>query len=478
MTWTLSARYDRHPRFLDEQKDQASVLPCDESLCVSGLGYLGCYASNVTIVLDDDGSEYKIDDAAMCADGYIPQKIGEESFYYFTCCPPMPSSYTYDNIERHCSDVIILSKNTEDDTSETTKCVNASQPYLRPTKKLASLSHEESFICCDSEIDNATNFLNITECMPYNNENYDEAIIEFNTYGAIWPLACNHPDTGFIHPNYIEDSSKRIRYECCKSSHDEVTGPFITDSVFKGTVYPQIVFSTIACICCTILIIALLIPLVKHLLPPTQATTQHTSSATTTRTTRTSDYSSYNLYLVYLGVPDLILNVYFVVMYSSYTLGYYNPWWCGWIIHGDRHSTLYNGIHFEHALIVSCGTANLYLNTIVSYEVYVLLRNNHRVVRHKPPSFRRVSISAGCIYLLSIIVFCADYFVSRAKVEAFIRGDFMKKNSLQVALLTFSALVTYIFPICCFFLIWGTIIYRKYIPSITGRLKELVCALR
>ena len=71
----------------------------------------------------------------------------------------MPSSYTYDNIERRCSDVIILSKNTEDDTSETVKCVNASQPYLRPIKNSASLSHEESFICCDSEIDNATDFL-------------------------------------------------------------------------------------------------------------------------------------------------------------------------------------------------------------------------------------------------------------------------------------------------------------------------------
>ena len=137
MTWT-SARYDRHPRFLDEQKDQASVLPCDESLCVSGLGYLGC-----------------------CADGYIPQKIGEESFYYFTCCPPMPSSYTYDNIERRCSDVIILSKNTEDDTNNTDKCVNASQPYLRPMKNSTSLSHE-SFLCCDSDIDNTTDFLNIT----------------------------------------------------------------------------------------------------------------------------------------------------------------------------------------------------------------------------------------------------------------------------------------------------------------------------
>ena len=295
-------------------------------------------------------------------------------------------------------------------------------------------------------------------------------------------LTCTLPGTGFIHPNYIEDSNIGTRYECCRSSHDETTGPFITDSIFKGTIYPQILLSTIACICCTILSIALLIPLVKHLQPPTR----HTSSATTTRTitsapstttSRNSDYSSYNLYLIYLCVPDLILNVYLGVMYSSYALGYYNPWWYGIIMAGD--DVYDNGFSFEDALLGSCSTANLYLNTIISYEMYVLLRNNHQVVRHKPPSFKRISISAGCVYVLSIIVFCADYFgFSRAEVEAYLSGDFTKKNNIFVAYLLFTILVSYTVPISCFFLIWGTIIYRKYIPSITGRLKEVVRASR
>ena len=116
MPWT-STRYDHHSRFLDKQ-DQASVLPCDESLCVSKTNFnssFSCYAGNVT----DDGSEYTIgnDAIAMCANGYIPQKIDEEPFY-FTCCPPILSSYTYKDKERHCSDVITLSKNNnEDDTN-------------------------------------------------------------------------------------------------------------------------------------------------------------------------------------------------------------------------------------------------------------------------------------------------------------------------------------------------------------------------
>ena len=485
MTWT-STRYDLHPRFLDEQKDQTPMLPCDESLCVSKLHYtssFSCYAGNVT-AFDDDGSEYTISNDAMCANGYIPQKIDEEPFY-FTCCPPISSSYKYEDKKRHCSNVITLSENKEGDTNNTAMCFNASQPYLRHMKNPTSfhLSHE-SFICCDSEIDNATDFLmNITECVPYKNETYGEANIKSNTYGAIRVQTCTHPGTEFIHPNYIEDSSIGTRYECCKSSQDTAMGPFIADSVFKGTIYPQIIVATIACICCTILIIALLVPLVKHLQPPKRATTQHTSpaTATTTRTIpntpstttlRRSDYSNYNLYLIYLGVPELILNLYLVVMYSSYALGYYNPNFSGLVIVDE------DGDEFEESFILSTSTANLYLNTIVSYEIYVLLRNNHQVVRHKPPSFRRVSISAGIVYLISITVFVADYFILEGDARAYLRDDFTKRDNMVVVLLIFSISVTYIIPVSCFFLIWGTIIYRKYISSITGRLRELVRALR
>ena len=153
MIWT-STRY-RHPRFLDT--DQASVLPCDESLCVSKTNFGGscsCYAGNGTeFKYDGDHADYTFGNDAMCTNGYIPQQIDEESIYYFTCCPPMPSSYKYENIKHDCSDVITSSKNTEDDTNETAKCVNTSQPYLRPMKNTTSLSHEESFICCNSEID-------------------------------------------------------------------------------------------------------------------------------------------------------------------------------------------------------------------------------------------------------------------------------------------------------------------------------------
>ena len=71
-------------------------------------------------------------------------------------------------------------------------------PRFLDMKNTTSLSHEESFICCDSEIDNTTDFLN---------ETYDKANIKSNAYGAIHVPICVLPGTGFIHPNYIEDSS-------------------------------------------------------------------------------------------------------------------------------------------------------------------------------------------------------------------------------------------------------------------------------
>ena len=66
--------------------------------------------------------------------------------------------------------------------------------------------------------------------------------------------------------------------------------------------------------------------------------------------------SGYNLYLVYLAIPDMILNVFNLGMYSSYALQKYNP----------TEST-FSGIMiidlsddpFEGAFVIACSTANL-----------------------------------------------------------------------------------------------------------------------
>jgi len=142
-------------------------------------------------------------------------------------------------------------------------------------------------------------------------------------------MFCNHSDTGYIYPNHKD--------ECCNS--DQHVGPFIVDTAFKGTVYPQILLSFLAWTFCTVLILALLVPLVQHLLrTQTSSTTARASAHTTatpsngTSTSTITEFSSYNLYLLYLALPDLILNVYLFVMYSSYALQIYNPNFHGLII--------------------------------------------------------------------------------------------------------------------------------------------------
>jgi hypothetical protein len=64
-------------------------------------------------------------------------------------------------------------------------------------------------------------------------------------------------------------------------------------------------------------------------------------------------FSGYNLYLIYLAIPDMILNIYLLGMYSSYTNQKYNHNFSGLII---RDWTVES---FEGAFVVACSTANL-----------------------------------------------------------------------------------------------------------------------
>jgi hypothetical protein len=49
-------------------------------------------------------------------------------------------------------------------------------------------------------------------------------------------------------------------------------------------------------------------------------------------------------------------------------------------------------------------TANLFMNTVISYEVFVLLNNSHNMIRHRPPSTRRVLCQAIVVYIISILL--------------------------------------------------------------------------
>ena len=127
-------------------------------------------------------------------------------------------------------------------------------------------------------------------------------------------------------------------------------------------------------------------------------------------------------------------------------------------------------------ILDSAATANLYLNCVISYELFVLLRNNERIVRHKPPTFQRVSLQAVGVYLFSVIIFCINYFITCKIFECHYQAECteQQQHRLTYGNLLSNIVVTYILPISFFFLVWITIKCRNYLPSITGKWKEVV----
>jgi hypothetical protein len=106
-----------------------------------------------------------------------------------------------------------------------------------------------------------------------------------------------------------------------------------------------------------------------------------------------------------------------------------------------------------------------FLNCVVAHEILILLRNIHLVIRCDPPSFLKVTLQATAVYLFSITVYFIHYFIGRV-------GRYNPK--FNPANFTWSLLVTYVFPILFFGYVWITIKCRGYMPSLTGRMKELV----
>jgi hypothetical protein len=115
-----------------------------------------------------------------------------------------------------------------------------------------------------------------------------------------------------------------------------------------------------------------------------------------------------------------------------------------------------------------------FLNCVVAHEILILLRNIHLVIRCDPPSFLKVTLQATAVYLFSITVYFIHYFIGRAANQAYDEFMYDRYLWLTYANLTWSLLVTYVFPILFFVYVWITIKCRGYMPSLTGRMKELV----
>ena len=115
-----------------------------------------------------------------------------------------------------------------------------------------------------------------------------------------------------------------------------------------------------------------------------------------------------------------------------------------------------------------------YLNCVVSYEVLILLRNSYNTTRCDPPSLVKVTLQAASVYSVAILVFIIYYFIGREQHKSYYQGDFDTYRHLIDINLYWSLVVPYIFPIMFFCYVWITIWCRGYMPSATGRMKELV----
>ena len=96
-------------------------------------------------------------------------------------------------------------------------------------------------------------------------------------------------------------------------------------------------------------------------------------------------------------------------------------------------------------------------------------------MRHKPPSLRNVTLKAMVVYMFSIVVFAINMILEHvADEQKYIAYDFGKGDRISSAVLICNILVTYVIPIGFFFYISIIIKIRNYLPSISGREKELV----
>jgi hypothetical protein len=104
----------------------------------------------------------------------------------------------------------------------------------------------------------------------------------------------------------------------------------------------------------------------------------------------------------------------------------------------------------------------------------MLLRKINQVIRCDPPSLLKVTLQATAVYMFSIIVFIIHYLLGRAASKAFEAKEQYRFWRANVIL---GCLVSYAFPILFFCYVLVTIKCRGYMPSVTGRTKQLVRTL-
>jgi len=112
---------------------------------------------------------------------------------------------------------------------------------------------------------------------------------------------------------------------------------------------------------------------------------------------------------VYLVIPDIILNLWVVCMYGGYVNQKFSSAFSSYIVNSIFYE---RKTAFDMAMILGCSAANMYLNSIISYQILTLLKNSRRRSRTAPPTFKRVIQQAVVVYALSICIALVRYFLA------------------------------------------------------------------
>jgi len=136
-------------------------------------------------------------------------------------------------------------------------------------------------------------------------------------------------------------------------------------------------------------------------------------------TPRESTYSTYNLYLVYLAFVDLVfvvlkLSADMMALNQNYNPSFYSELV---VVFMDDPPPLFKSVEVNGTppplslyLDVPYAATNMWINTIIAYELFILLRATHSAQRIKQPSLRRVNLQGLGVIFGSILLSLLYYY--------------------------------------------------------------------
>ena len=290
-----------------------------------------------------------------------------------------------------------------------------------------------------SDIADGYNNGTVNNCVPYYcNDTYGNDCIYNNYWGSMSIMKCSDYQHDVYHYPKAIISSTKTRFECCKETPSMSKNVLVA---YKRTTWPILVVSVVSLLTSTLLIVALILPLIiqkctainrrsgtselttasnstgvtRRLQQRQQRQQQQPTSAT--RNTNDDRANAFNMYLVYLSIPDVIFNTLVTVRCCMMLAleGGVDGWtWINWIDTYDENKV------YGTFVVISCNASSLYINSVIVHEVYQLLKKSNQSRRQPPPTLKKAFCQAITVYICSSILSIIVYFTKRGWETAII----------------------------------------------------------